>query len=82
MLVALVVHEDASEDFQHLVQDVTEGTMLLRCRLLLRGERVNSLRAVKVLAKVLAKQAHLLEDRVVDIGVLQLIRRVNIPVIL
>ena len=78
----LVVHEDASEDFQHLVQDVTEGTMLLRCRLLLRGERVNSLRAVKILAKVLAKQAHLLEDRVVDIGVLQLIRRVNIPVIL
>ena len=78
----LVVHEDASEDFQHLVQDVTEGTKLLRCRLLLRGERVNSLRAVKVLAKVLAKQAHLLEDRVVDIGVLQLIRRVNIPVIL
>ena len=76
------VNQDASEDFQHLVQDVTEGTMLLRCRLLLRGERVNSLRAVKVLAKVLAKQAHLLEDRVVDIGVLQTIRRVNIPVIL
>ena len=76
------VNQDASEDFQHLVQDVTEGTMLLRCRLLLRGERVNSLRAVKVLAKVLAKQAHLLEDRVVDIGLLQTIRRVNIPVIL
>ena len=78
----LVVHEDASEDFQHLVQDVTGGPKLLRRRLLLRGERVNSLRAVKILAKVLAKQAHLLEDRVVDIGVLQLIRRVNIPVIL
>ena len=76
------VNQDASEDVQHLVHNVTEGTMLLRCRLLLRGERVNSLRAVKVLAKVLAKQAHLLEDRVVDIGVLQLIRRVNIPVIL
>ena len=58
----MLLHEDASEDFQHLVQDVTEGTMLLRCRLLLRGVRVNSLRAVKVLAN----QAHLLKHRVVE----------------